>query len=167
MDEIAKAYASTLRASVRRGGEWHNLNYSHHLGHGAKRMAALSLTKLVDGFSEVCKLLVGDPEFREAADLITQCQRVLRSSFEDLLRKVQLMAETSFGDALKVDPAFWALCNAEWGRGSGYRDRVAIHNDKWFKTDSRINLEKELRLLISREWDHAIQRVSALLDIGE
>ena len=39
MHEIATVYASTLRATVRREGEWYNLSYSHHLGFGARKLA--------------------------------------------------------------------------------------------------------------------------------
>lgn len=167
MNQMSTVYASTIRATVRREGEWQNLSYSHHLGYGARRMAALSLTRTVEGFIELCKTLVGNPDYTEAQDLIRQAERVLQSSFEDLLRKVQLMGQTCFHDELKIDAAFWSSCSNEWGRGPGYRDRVTQRNDAWFKESSRQDLEKELRLLIEKEWSHALSRVAALFESEE
>jgi hypothetical protein len=164
MQQITTAYASTVRASVRREGEWHNLSYSHHLGYGARRLAAVTLGKSVEGFSQVCKMLAGNPEYSDAADLIRQAERVLETSYEDLLRKMQLAGQTSFRDALKADPTFWADCNNEWGRGPGYKVRVANHNANWFNASERLELEKELRDLVEREWSFMLERVTALFE---
>ena len=164
MSELARAYASTIRATIRREGEWANLSYSHHLGYGARRIAALSLSQIVDGFSELCQTMAANPEYTEAQDLINQAQRVLLASYEELLRKVQLMGQTSFRDELKIDSSFWSLCNSEWGRGPGYRDRVTDHNLDWFGAEKRQDLEKELWALIEREWKDALSNLTALFD---
>ncbi len=164
MGQLAKAYASTIRAAIRREGEWSNLSYSYHLGYGARRVAVRSLGKTVEGFSELCKTMVGNPEFVDAKDLINQAERVLLTSYEDLLRKVQLMGQTSFRDELKFDSSFWATCEREWGQGSGYRDRVTNHHTDWFSAEQRQQLEDELQQLMQREWADVLNKLSSLFD---
>ena len=164
MAQLAQAYASTIRASVRREGEWHNLSYSHHLGYGARRLAALTVGKQVEAFSELCATLSGNSDYQEAIDLIQQSERVLTASYEEFLRKIQLAGQTAFRDALKADPVFWVNCNHEWGKGPGYRDRVSGHNRVWFTAEQRTEMEQELRSVIEREWAGLLKRVTALFD---
>jgi transcriptional regulator with XRE-family HTH domain len=164
MAQIQVAYASTVRAAVRREGEWSQLSYSHHIGYGARRLAVMALEKAVDQFSGHCKILLEMPRYAEARDLLSQVERVLTSSYEELLRKVQLMGQTVFKDALKADPKFWQACMDEWGQGPGYKSRVATHNRQWFDNEARRKLEEELHALIAREWTRALSNVTALLE---
>lgn len=162
--QIQVAYASTVRASVSREGEWAQLSYSHHMGYGARRLAVLALGKSVDQFTGHCKILVATKRYAEAAELISQAERVLASGYEELLRKVQLMGQSIFKEALKADPNFWRHCMEEWGRGPGYKSRVAGHNQNWFGSEASKRLEQELKALIEREWARALEAVSGLLE---
>lgn len=164
MEHIGRAYASTIRATVRREGEWPNLSYSHHLGYGARRVAALALGKKIERFAGLCETLAGNPDFEEAKGLLEQAERVLGIAYEDLLRKVQLMGQTSFQDELKIDSSFWQDCLSEWGQGPGYRNRIADNNAEWFRAERRQVIEGELHELIQREWGHALSRMTALLE---
>jgi hypothetical protein len=164
MDQLAISFAGTIRATVRRDGEWLNLSYSHHLGYGARRIAALSLGNRVEGFSELCKTMVQNPDYTEARNLIDQAERVLITSYEDLLRKVQLMGQTTFREALRLDGELWNQCMNEWGRGAGYRDRVAEHNSTWFTQEPRLEMERELRTLMEREWSDALGKLTSLFE---
>lgn len=164
LTEIQSTYAATVRAAVRREGEWTQLSYSHHIGYGARRLAVLELGKAVEHFTGHCEILAETPEYADAVSLITQAERVLTTSYEELLRKVQLMAQTVFREALKSDSQFWQACMAEWGRGSGYKGRVAGHNRQWFNDQARRKLEEELKDLIRREWEQTLGAVADLLE---
>ena len=167
VEQMQKAYAATVRATVNREGDWANLNYGHHLGFGARRLAVFSLEKLVDRFSDHCKTMQAVPDFDEATGLIVQAERVMRSSYDDLLRKVQIMGQTRFKDELKLDKAFWTKCSDEWGQGPGYKNRVTEHNKDWFSDEERLDLENELLALIQREWDYILMKVNSLLEMGD
>lgn len=162
--QIQVAYASTVRAAVRREGEWPQLSYSHHIGYGARRLAVMALEKAVNDFAGHCEILAATPRYADAADLLAQAERVLTASYEELLRKVQLMGQTVFKDALKADPLFWQACMDEWGQGPGYKSRVAAHNKGWFDDEARKKLEEELKSLIAKEWTRALSNVTALLE---
>jgi len=164
MGQIASVYASTVRATIRREGEWPNLSYTHHLGYGARRIAALSLGRPVSSFSDLCRTMQANADYAEAHDLISQSERVLTTSYEELLRKVQIMGQTLFRDALKQDVLFWVECGSEWGQGSGYKGRVAARNAKWFCDAARQELERQLHSLIEKEWHATLNNVSELLD---
>jgi transcriptional regulator with XRE-family HTH domain len=165
MSQIHAVYASTVRATIRREGEWPNLSYGHHLGYGARRLAARALEPLVEKLRTATELMEANPDYAEAKDLVQQGRRVLESAFEDLLRKAQIMGQTAFREALKLDPSLWLNCENEWGTGRpGYRDRVAGWNLQWFSAEPRQHLEQELFDVISREWDVALKRLSSLLE---
>ena len=164
MAQFQIAYAATVRATVRREGAWHNLDYVHHLGYGARRLAATALQPLVDKFKAMAEVMRANPDYEEAQNLLEQAGRVLESAFDDLLRKAHIMGQTAFKDALKADPALWASCENEWGRGPGYRDRVARWTREWFNAEPRKELEQELAEVISREWDAVLNRLSSLLE---
>ena len=96
--------------------------------------------------------------------MIAQAARVLSTSYDELLRKVQLMGQTSFRNEIKQDIAFWVECEAEWGQGPGYKHRVIDRNRQWFGKEPQRKLEVELMMLVTREWQAALRRVNSLFE---
>ena len=127
---------SSLRASVRRQGEWYNLDYSHQLGYGARAVAADAVGSKLDDFKAVATNLLQDPELEEAFGLVQQARRILESGTEVLFRKSQLLGRTSYTEYMKPHVKLWNSCAGEWRRGPGYRDRVSEHHREWFADDS-------------------------------
>jgi hypothetical protein len=62
------------------------------------------------------------------------------------------MGQTAFKDSLKVDPSFWLDRDGEWGKGPGYKNRISNRNQNWFSAKPRLELEKELWEVVTREW---------------
>lgn len=163
MSQISDAYASSLRASINREGEWHNLNFGYQLGFGARRLATLSIGRSVQGFSEICRNMAATPDFEDARELIQQTDRLVQSAYDELLQKVQLMGLASFRDHLKLDQAFWNDCRSEWGQGGGYKSRIASRNLDWFAQPERRALEQAVLKMIAREWSDALDRIEQML----
>jgi hypothetical protein len=163
--EIRSAHAATVHAAIRREGEWHSLSYSYQLGHGARRLGVTALNAHIVGFRSLANTV--SRSYPEAAELMAQAERLMIAGYEDLLRKMQLAGVTLYKEQLQRDKDLWAECEAEWGRGSGYRDRVSNHNREWFRSQPRIDLEQELRSGLAREWTALLQRVESIFDFDD
>lgn len=162
---LSKAHPSTIRATVRREGEWPNLEYSHHLGYGARRIAAASVEPRLGQFKAIAENLLQDPELTDAHDLVQQALRLIESAIDGLLRKVQLLGQATYTDELKEDQTFWQGCEYEWGQGAGYRDRITYRNTSWFNEATRAQQQEYVRALILKEWGQVLDRLAALLAI--
>lgn len=164
LSQIASVHAATVHASVRRGGEWLYLSYSHELGHGARRVAITALGDHVKTFADFVGTLASSDQYEDAKELLAQAERLMDRAYDKLLRKVQVAGETMFSDDLREDGALWAACESEWGRGSGYRERVAGRNRKWFDDDGRAELRTRIQDVIAREWTLTLARVRSIFE---
>ena len=61
--------------------------------------------------------------------------------------------------------SLWVRYEGEWGRGSGYRDRVADTKELWFNATAQQEVERELFELIDREWGVLLTRLSEVTPI--
>jgi transcriptional regulator with XRE-family HTH domain len=163
LGEIVSANASHVYAATRREGEWRNFSYSYQLGFGARKLCVTAAGKRVDGFADHCRLLRADPELAAASELVAQTERVMQAGFDQMQSKAQLLAQTSYREALKAAAELWQRCVDEWGRSRGYRQAVAAFSREWFSDASRIAMEGELRTLLEREWARVLQSVAELV----
>ena len=163
---ISRAHASSLQASVRRQGEWYNLDYSHQLGYGARSMAVGAVGPKLEAFKAVATNLLQNSELEEAFGLVQQASRILVSGTEALFGKSQLLGRTIHTRYMKPDAQLWGSCDEEWGRGRGYRDRVSQHHQEWF-TDDRDNITAQTQALVDlveKEWQEILERLAAILE---
>jgi len=163
LEEIENAHASTVHAAIRREGEWRSLSYSHQLGHGARKLAVVTLHDWVTEFSGLCNTLRDSTP--EAEELLSQAHGLMSAAYEDLLRKMQLTSLTLYRDHLKQEPQFWLDNADEWGRGPGYRNRVLRRNRDWFQKPERQALEVQLNDVLHREWAAVLDRVGSIFEV--
>ncbi|MEU8276567.1 helix-turn-helix domain-containing protein [Microbispora bryophytorum] len=165
LTEMGRAYASSVHAAVRRYGEWQSLSYSHHLGFGARKIAVEALQGLVMAFADYCRTAckVHPP----AEELLSQAGRLMTSGYEDLLRKIQQASVNLYRAQLQQESALWSACLSEWGRGSGYRDRVMDHTRTWFEDQDRHEIEDRLEMMLRVEWDALLRRIKSIFELGD
>ena len=162
---IDRAYASTLRASVRRRGEWSNLEYAHQLGFGTRAMVASAVSPKLEGFKAITANLLQDSELEDAFGLVQQARRTLEDGTEALLGISHQTGEAVHAAHMRPDDPFWNRCDSEWGQGSGYKGRVVSHHQNWFSAYPEIVVRAEERAGI--EWQQMLERVAAILPSDE
>ena len=167
MAALQQAHPSTVRATIRRQGEWPNLEYAHQLGYGARRTGAVLLKPKAAGFAAIAENLLNDPQLADAAELVRQARRILESGVEEALRKIQLLGQANYLEGVKIDQAFWQQCDSEWGAGPGYRDRVSGRNREWFEAEDHAAYQVRIMALIGREWTQMVLRLTGLLDLDD
>lgn len=163
LSAISRAHSSSLRASVRRQGEWDNLDYSHQLGYGARAVAAGAVGSKLEDFKAVAENILQDPDLKEAFSLVRQALHILKSGTEDLLQKSQQLGTTIQTD-MKLDAQLWNSCDEEWGGGPGYRYRVSEHHHEWFADDSDRIRAQALVELVEKEWEKILKRLETILE---
>ena len=164
IQSINAAHASSLRASVRREGDWYNLEYSPELEFGARRVAVNAVNPKLADFKAVAENLRQNPDLKDAIGLVQQTSRILQSGVESLSHKSQLLGRTIHTQDMKSDTEPWWSSEDEWGRGSGYRDRVSGHHKDWF--DGSLS-QTSVEHLIETEWQQILSRMAAILETDE
>ncbi len=163
LSAIDDAHASSVRASVRRQGEWDNLDYPHELGTGARRVAANAVGDKLGGIQVIIDNMLEDPQLADAYGLVRQARRVVRDGTELLLTKSRVAGEEIHAQYMKFDQSLWSSCDNEWGQGPGYRTRVVNKHDRWFENGSLYD-DKAVLNLIVREWQEIKNSLEAILD---
>ena len=163
LEAIQKVNASSLRASVSRQGEWHNLDYPYQLGSGARSVALRAVSAKRQGFKAITDNLLQDPDLEDAHDLVRQASSIIESGSNNLLDVARSVGIAIHEREMKPDTGLWAECISEWGRGPGYRVRVHGHNIAWFDNPNRNSAQAKVLEFIESQWRQILERVSAIL----
>ncbi len=161
---MQRAYASSVRASVRRHGEWDNLHYPLQLGHGARLMAISAISPMIEAFRALTNNVLHDDQLEDAYGLVRQALRIIESGEETLFTKCRLAGEDIHTRRMKPAYDLWNKSNSEWGRGlvyPRYRDRVVTHHINWFNSGDH---QKVVENVIQGEWESILKRLSAMFD---
>ena len=159
---IGTVYASSVHASVRRQGEWDNLDYPHQLGSGTRVKTSATIQRKQQDFSATVKNIQDDPEMEEAHGLAQQAQRLFDTATETLLLNSYQVGVSIHADDMQRDADFWAECEDRWGKGPGYRNDILGINKMWFETN-RSKVDAKVEEFVEREWEQVLKRLSDIL----
>jgi transcriptional regulator with XRE-family HTH domain len=158
---IQAAHWRSIWASIRRRGEWYSLDYYYQIGFGARTIAAKYVLKKAKEFEVIIQNLLDDDDLSPAHDMLDQVKRVLRSSADELLKRMEIVGKTAFENDLRSDAEFWTeLGNVS---GLGYRDNIADTSRRWFKLNERLSKHTFVKDKIIESWQETLATLDQLI----
>lgn len=164
-------HAGTVRAAVRRYGDWYNLDYYHHLAVGARRLAVNLIGSKLEKFKDLVNHLMGSSDYSPAKEFLGRVIDQVDAAAETGYRTAQVAGKEAFETALRKDFPFWSACEKRWGAprlkpGGKYRDEIRDLTEK--QIDEGYETAHELvEKLISDEWTKIVVVLEKMLQEGE
>ena len=164
----AVRYASSLRASVARAGAWHNFNYYYILGVGARKIARARIKKWQDDFNANADGIESDRELSEAHGFVREIRNWLDIACEELLKRTEQECGDAFRNALVGENAhrrLWDPAQDEWGRGPGYKHRIASHSQTWFDREVAAEVARHVEAQFLNGWRDILKQLRERLSV--
>ena len=157
--------ASTIQAAVRRHGVYSNLDYYHHLGFGARRIAVCLIGARIEDFKKTVNHLMSDDQLEPAGMFLSKILERVENTVDDAYKRMQFAGREVFKTDLQRDFEFWSRCDNRWGTGSGYRTAIRNFTAEQFKhhyEDAHILIKQ----IINGEWDKIAQLLDEMIRDG-
>lgn len=158
-DMAGLRYASSLRASVNRRGDWYNFDYWHGLGYGSRREAVARTAKQIAELKAILKNLAEDDGLVDAHGFIEHLIAEVDASVNEFFQNIQAVGEAAFGEQLRDDDSYWYRCRNRWGGGSGYKMEIHQWTDDWFSEERRAERRRFIETELQRRWREVVQGV--------
>jgi transcriptional regulator with XRE-family HTH domain len=155
-------YASTLWAATRRSGDYSGLNILHLIGVGAARDARLRSESWFNGLDAFLKSLKADDGLALADRSINQIAASAIESKRAFLEAVSRGGVEVYRDPLS-QAAVWSSCSSQWGKGQGFKTRVADLLENWFEEKS--DLKENLEYLVNGLWERTV--IAPMLQLAQ
>ncbi len=149
-------YASTVWAMTRRNGEYYNFSTTHQIGAGAAKDAMLRSSDWFSKLQAVLDTLKQDRALQLAERTIKQVEASTPSWRRAFVEAVRSAASEIYREELEKDEKLWRECYSQWGRGTGFRDRVVAQLRAWF--ERRTDLNDKLEQQVEAAWEYNVVR---------
>jgi hypothetical protein len=160
-------YASTVRAAVRRAGDWYNLDYYHHLSFGVRKLAVEQIGGKLEHFRIIAGNLAKNPDLAAARAFLEGIVSRLDAAVNEAYRRIQMTGREAFKQSLAKDYAFWSRCQNRWGQGPGYRSAIRDMTDEEFAQECLRDVQTQIASAIHSEWKTIIELMRASLQEKE
>lgn len=152
VDKIASSHPRTVWAMVLRSGDWQNLDVPFFVGAGAAADANRRSRRAAERLSGVIGTLRARPELAPASKMVDEVENAVEDARSQLVAEVRNLAVATYGPDIRSDHALWAACNAFWGQGKGFRDKVAQEVERWFTSTRRSPLHATYAKAYEAAW---------------
>ncbi len=125
-------YASVVYATCRRNGAYVGLDLYAAVKSEASRAATSWLDNLINAVDRRLTELEADPELQRINDYIRLSKRRYLDAQIEVTQDYAKRVQDEVRARLKSDPV-WATSSQEWGRGSGFKNKVVGHLEQWLQ----------------------------------
>jgi hypothetical protein len=146
-------YGSTLWACTRRNGQYSGLNIMHQVGVAAARDATRRSARWFTSLEDTLEVLKKDRGLTLAEKTINQIGQSATATRKAFLEAVQRAGIEVYYEPLSK-AGVWDECANEWGRGSGFKVRVAQRLEAWFQSQGL--LQERLEAMVHALWDRTV-----------
>ncbi|MFT2089844.1 ATP-binding protein [Paraglaciecola sp. 2405UD69-4] len=156
-------YAASVRASVNRRGEWHNLDYYQLLAAGSREQVVDQIGTLKDEFIVLIDNMLSQNELQPAYALLKQLKQTTEKRLGDIYQKAFAKGRAVYENNLSSDNQFWNDLFKQWGKGPGYKARVSGNSETWFHTRKYPEFESSVTRQVAEEWGLYVNEVRDML----
>jgi len=156
-------YASSLRASVNRRGDWHNFHYWHGLGSGARQAMKSHLSEQITKLRGVIETQVGSYEDQPFGSFLVHFQQLFEQNVKQFFVWVAQVGETAFYEQFHSDDKYWNKAKERWGGGPGYKNDISHWTRDWFEQADPRDRADFLDAEIGLKWNNLIEELQDVL----
>ena len=152
LNAIQITHARSVWASMRRDGDWSNLDIYLMLGIGARESASNCVKDFKTRISPLFQEILKDQELEPAHKFVEQLSENLEFDwFQKFVISSQQIGSQIFRPVLQNN-SIWFDCSEIYGKGQEFRKEVHTKFEKWFKDDSQKYLYDLLKVRIVESW---------------
>lgn len=156
-------YAASVRASVNRRGEWHNLNYYQNLASSARIQVVEQIGALKKELIVLIDNMLSQNDLQPAYALLKQLKHTTEKRLGDMYQDVFAKGRAVYESELSSDSALWNSLISEWGQGPGYKGRVGQDSQEWFQKKKYPIFEDQVTKYARDHWNRYVEEVQQLL----
>ena len=156
-------HVSSVRASVNRSGEWHNLDYYKILSDSSRYQAVQIFDKNRDELIYIIDNMLGQKDLNSQKGILEAILNLLENRIEKIYEEAYHKGKNNYFDKLYYDSAFWKLLKSEWGKGKGYKNRIADGTDNWFIKEDYNTFDKNLTDELNLMWQELLNEIEGLI----
>ncbi|WP_067521924.1 hypothetical protein [Endozoicomonas ascidiicola] len=165
--EVRVTHLGSVRASVNRWGSWYNLDVYHVVAQACRSQLVrhfepnqAELMSLLDNLQQRLGEKSG------ATGLVHQIRATLDVEIQKIYEQGAALATLSLDQTLKQDGEFWYAQQREWGKGPGYKDRIADGTVRWAVDKQFSESEVKIKSQSQALWNYFLDEVAAMAGVG-
>lgn len=159
-------YAASVRASVNRSGDWHNLDYYQEIASGARAQCVNKIYPVKSDLNTLIENMLAQNELQPAHSLLKQLRNTTDIRIDEIAQLALSKGRSAYESTMKKDKVLWNVLDREWGQGAGYKDRVSQKTHDWFKGNDYSRYEFEVTRALVTKWEKYLEEIEHLIGMN-